>query len=234
MGTVGAGGLSFATQVILGRYLSVGEYSTYISLMAIAANAPHLSWYQLTIEPNTRFYSAPPLLPMEDELAALEEGGVALLEGAGYRRYEVSAWARPGEECRHNLNYWRFGDYLAIGAGAHGKLTNSAGEVRRYAKTRRPEDYLAADGTRRCAQRVLAGTDLRGEFMLNTLRLADGFTLDLFEKRTGLDAGTLGDSVEALEREGLLTVTGEQVRATALGQRFLDDVVGRFFEGAPT
>jgi oxygen-independent coproporphyrinogen-3 oxidase len=201
--------------------------------LAIAADAPHLSWYQLTIEPNTRFYSAPPLLPVEDELAELEESGIALLESAGYRRYEVSAWARPGQECRHNLNYWRFGDYLAIGAGAHGKRTDSTGVVRRYAKTRRPADYMASGGTRRVAQRVLDADDLRGEFMLNALRLSDGFTLGLFEQRTGLNARVLEESLGRLEQEGFLSVSSEQVRTTALGRRFLDDVVAHFLSSGP-
>lgn len=197
---------------------------------AIAAEAPHLSWYQLTIEPNTRFYSSPPELPVDDDLESLEESGASMLEAAGYRRYEVSAWARPGAECRHNLNYWRFGDYLAIGAGAHGKLTSAAGRVQRYAKTRQPDDYLAEGGLRRCNVRQLTEADLMGEFMMNALRLTEGFTLNLFESHTGLNARELREPLGALNDRGLLSISGEQIKATALGLRFLDDVVGFFFK----
>ena len=197
---------------------------------AIAARAPHLSWYQLTIEANTRFYRNPPLLPAEDELGAIETRGAGLLEAAGYRRYEVSAWAKPGEECRHNLNYWQFGDYIAIGAGAHGKITDPAGAICRYRKTRRPEDYLAAGGTARRDVRTLDAADRCGEFMMNALRLAEGFDLGLYEARTGLPSSTIADTVAQLEDRTLLSVKGARLRATALGWRLLDDVVGPFFE----
>ena len=196
---------------------------------AIALAPPHLSWYQLTIEPNTRFYSDPPTLPDESILGTLEERGAQLLHAADFLRYEISAWARPGQECRHNLNYWRFGDYLAIGAGAHGKCSDPAGRILRYSKTRRPEDYLAADGTRRRGQRWLEADDRRGEFALNALRLREGFSRELFEARTGLPAASLDSTVRELEDRGLLLVEGEQLRASDLGWRFLDDVVGRFF-----
>ncbi len=196
---------------------------------AIEAGAPHLSWYQLTIEANTRFYSSPPLLPAEDMLGKLEDRGVELLQSAGYRRYEVSAWARPGEECRHNLNYWRFGDYLAIGAGAHGKVTGRDGLVRRYAKTRRPDDYLADGGTRRCSERILTEQDLSGEFMLNALRLTDGFHPQLFSRRTGLALAAIHQPLHELADSGLLQVSDERIATTELGRRFLDDVVERFF-----
>jgi oxygen-independent coproporphyrinogen-3 oxidase len=198
---------------------------------ALALEPPHLSWYQLTIEPNTRFYSDTPILPSENILGSLEEQGTALLEAAGYRRYEVSAWARPGQECRHNLNYWRFGDYLAIGAGAHGKVSFADGRVMRYAKTRRPEDYLAPHGTARKARRYLSDEDKRGEFMLNALRLEAGFSLALFEARTGLPADSLKTRLGRLSDQGLLELDADEgiVRCTALGWRFLDDVVGHFF-----
>jgi oxygen-independent coproporphyrinogen-3 oxidase len=197
---------------------------------AVAARAPHLSWYQLTIEANTRFYSDPPLLPAEDELADLETRGARRLEAAGYRRYEVSAWAQPGEECRHNLNYWCFGDYVAIGAGAHGKITDAEGTISRYRKTRRPEDSLAAGGTARRDLKTLDAADRCGEFMMNALRLAEGFDTALYEERTGLAPATIADTVAQLEEQELLARDGSRLRATALGWRFLDDVVGRFFD----
>jgi len=196
---------------------------------AIAASPQHLSWYQLTIEPNTRFYREPPLLPVEETLADLEEQGSALLAGAGYRRYEVSAWAMPGYECRHNLNYWRFGDYLAIGAGAHGKVTSAAGEIVRYSKTRAPDDYLAQGGTLRRGLRSLDAADRRGEFMLNALRLESGFTLALFEERTGLPPTEITTLIEEQTHRGLLLKDSGTIRCTPLGRRFLDDLVGAFF-----
>ena len=196
---------------------------------AIDAGAPHLSWYQLTIEPNTRFYSAPPTLPSEDVLGQRGQRGVERLSQAGYQRYEVSAWAQPGAACRHNLNYWRFGDYLAIGAGAHGKLTDGGGRILRYRKTRRPDDYLGAGGSTRRELRWLDTADRCGEFMLGALRLGEGFERELFEARTGLALAVLDDTIADLLAEGLLEEQGEQLRASARGQRFLDDVVGRFF-----
>jgi oxygen-independent coproporphyrinogen-3 oxidase len=196
---------------------------------ALALSPPHLSWYQLTIEPNTRFYAKPPQLPCETILGNLEEEGARLLNDAGYQRYEVSAWAKPGQECQHNLNYWRFGDYLAIGAGAHGKLSTSDGGIFRYNKTRQPEDYLSDGGSTRRAVRWLDDGDRQGEFMLNALRLSQGFSLDLFEARTGLSAQDIAGTVSKLVDQGLLRQDPRQIYCTDLGQRFLDDVVGAFF-----
>lgn len=196
---------------------------------ALALEPPHLSWYQLTIEPNTRFYTNPPRLPSETILGDLEEEGARLLESAGYHRYEVSAWAKSDQECQHNLNYWRFGDYVAIGAGAHGKLSSSEGEIIRYAKTRQPEDYLAKGGIMRRSVRTLDATDRQGEFMLNALRLREGFSNDLFEARTGLNAAQIDTTVKRLEDRGLLLRHKGQISTTDLGRRFLDDVVGAFF-----
>jgi len=199
----------------------------------IAARPTHVSWYQLTIEANTRFYRQPPRLPDEDLLGALETGGAARLQAAGFRRYEVSAWARPGAECRHNLNYWRFGDYLGIGAGAHGKITQAAGPILRYRKTRRPEDYLAPGGEQRRNPRELTDEDRCGEFMLGALRLSEGFTPALFESRTGLPLARVDSVIDGLLTEGLLEGADGSIRASALGWRFLDDVVGRFFDADP-
>jgi oxygen-independent coproporphyrinogen-3 oxidase len=196
---------------------------------ALALSPPHLSWYQLTIERNTRFYRERPLLPAEDVLATIETRGAEMLDAAGYRRYEVSAWAQPGQECRHNLNYWEFGDYLAIGAGAHGKITAADGAIHRYHKTRLPADYLRPGGTRRVAVRALDRDDRLGEFLLGALRLRGGFSTDLFEARTGIDARLLRQRAATAERDGLLEWQGDRLRCTALGWRFLDQVVARFF-----
>lgn len=196
----------------------------------IAAAPHHISWYQLTIEPNTRFYRYPPALPDEETLGDLEERGIVRLRAAGYHRYEVSAWAQPGGDCRHNLNYWRFGDYLAIGAGAHGKVTGRNGRILRYRKTRRPEDYLRSTGTERRDGKYLASEELPGEFMLGALRLARGFEPELFEGHTGLDFAVLQPALTRLQDEGLLERDSHGVRASSLGWRYLDTLVGRFFD----
>lgn len=196
---------------------------------AIRLAPEHLSWYQLTIEPNTRFYSAPPLLPVEDSLARLEEEGGAALAAGGFMRYEVSAYAR-GPRCRHNLNYWQFGDYLALGAGAHGKITRPDGSVWRYAKTRQPDAYMIAiPGEHTSQQGLLSAQDLAGEFMLNALRLDAGVPVQRFSEATGLPFDTIQATVASLAQEGLLATSSDILRTTPLGQRFLDTVVARFF-----
>lgn len=224
-----AGATSFNLDIMHGLPEQTLEEGLEDVRLALEAQPPHLSWYQLTIEANTRFYNAPPTLPLESVLEDLEATGAGLLRAAGLQRYEVSAWARPGQECRHNLNYWRFGDYLAIGAGAHGKLSNADGEILRYAKTRSPEDYMGARGTARRGTRTLDDDDRVGEFMLNALRLAEGFSLSLFEARTGLSASHIQPRLATLVDAGLLLSRGEQFHCSPLGWRFLDDVVGRFF-----
>ena len=189
----------------------------------------HLSWYQLTIEANTHFYSAPPLLPVEDSLARLEEEGGAALTAGGFMRYEVSAYAR-GDRCRHNINYWQFGDYLALGAGAHGKITQSDGSVWRYAKTRQPDAYMAAvAGAHTSQQRLLGAQDLAGEFMLNGLRLDAGVPVQRFSEATGLAYDAVQTTVARLAEEGLLRTDPDVLCTTPLGRRFLDNVVARFF-----
>lgn len=197
---------------------------------ALAFQPSHLSWYQLTIEPNTLFHKHPPLLPIEDELADIQQLGEAVLAAAGFSQYEVSAYSAPTFRCRHNLNYWSFGDYLGIGAGAHGKVSYSDGRIERYAKTRQPGAYLAARGGGFTASgQTLSPEDARGEFMLNALRLNDGFTREQFTVRTGLDASILEPTLQRFERERLLGVEGEQIKTTELGRRFLDTVVAGFF-----
>lgn len=198
---------------------------------ALGYEPPHLSWYQLTIEPNTVFHKRPPLLPVEDTLADIQDAGEQLLRGAGMQAYEVSAWSQPGRECRHNLNYWSFGDYLAIGAGAHGKVTHADGRIERYAKRRQPDDYLAAAaGGFEVGQRWLDENELPGEYMLNTLRLAGGAPLANFSRYTGLDSAVLEPTLGGLCERGLVEVTVDgYVRCTLVGWHFLDSVVGEFF-----
>ncbi|MEQ9397483.1 radical SAM family heme chaperone HemW [Haliea sp.] len=189
----------------------------------------HLSWYQLTIEQNTVFYTRPPLLPLEDALADIQDAGEALLAGTDLRQYEVSAWAVPGQQCRHNLNYWEFGDYLGIGAGAHGKVSFADGRILRYAKRRQPEAYMAAAPAQMQVQPLwLAKRDLPGEYMLNALRLNAGFQLADYSARTGLAADTLQPALDSLLGRGLLEQEAGQIRATGLGRRFLDTVIAEF------
>ncbi|WP_416396515.1 radical SAM family heme chaperone HemW [Allohahella sp. A8] len=207
---------------------------------ALQCGASHLSWYQLTLEPNTHFFSHPPPLPEDDDIADIQLAGQALLADAGLQQYEVSAYARTGEAARHNRNYWEFGDYLAIGAGAHGKLSApAAGEFLRYRKTRQPESYLKrAHGQQGliatsaagfvAAEEAITKESLPFEFMLNALRLTDGVAQSLFTERTGLELGLLEPQLSQLRQAGLMRADGDRLQTTALGARFLNDVVGKF------
>jgi len=199
-------------------------------LHAIACEPSHLSWYQLTIEPNTAFHRRPPQLPIENELADIQQCGEQLLARSGYAQYEVSAYSRSGYNCRHNSNYWSFGDYLGIGAGAHGKISFPDGRIARYAKRRQPEQYMSAEpGSFVASTRSLDHSEIVGEFMLNALRLNDGFTLPQFISRTGLDCAQLEPQLNSLCQRGLLLHDGDVVRTTESGRRFLDNVVAEFF-----
>ncbi|MEE4360699.1 MAG: radical SAM family heme chaperone HemW [Pseudomonadales bacterium] len=195
---------------------------------ALSLTPEHLSWYQLTIEANTHFHSRPPQLPLEDVLERIETEGAARIADAGLVRYEVSAWARPGGECRHNLNYWTFGDYLGIGPGAHGKCSavDATGglTIERTRRTRAPADWLQRPA-RRIAERVPEAS-LGGEFMLNALRLIEGVDEATFEARTGRPLAHLEPMLSAQRSEGLLRA--DRLATTALGLRFLDRVTGAF------
>ena len=199
--------------------------------LAVAlAHAPeHLSWYQLTLEPNTVFHRHPPRLPSEDALAEIQEHGERLLVAAGYTRYEVSAWARPGFRCRHNLNYWHFGDYLGIGAGAHGKLSlGKPARVVRTRRTRSPADYLAGSVQANRIQETVEPAQLVLEFLMNALRLPDGTTVTEFEARTGLALAVIADRIDGLVARGLLRDEPERLATTATGFRYLDSVLTEF------
>ncbi|MEJ2575414.1 MAG: radical SAM family heme chaperone HemW [Gammaproteobacteria bacterium] len=188
----------------------------------------HLSWYQLTLEPNTAFQRAPPPLPAHEAVADMQEAGQARLAAAELRQYEVSAYARPGRNCRHNTTYWTFGDYLGIGAGAHGKLTRADGRIERRHKVRHPTDYLAAAGrpAATAGARELTVGELGVEFMLNALRLREGVDEALFEARTGQRLALLAAPLAEARARGLLAA--DRLRATDLGWRFLDDLVSLF------
>jgi oxygen-independent coproporphyrinogen-3 oxidase len=196
---------------------------------AIALAPAHLSAYHLTLEPNTPFHHAPPPLPDDDLAADMQDMVEGALAAAGYEHYETSAFARPGRRCSHNLNYWEFGDYLGLGAGAHSKLTTRDG-IRREARPRGPRDYLAAPVSRRWQD--VAAADLPGEFMMNALRLADGFAPALFEERTGMPFATVEKSVLAARHDGLLEAGAERVRPTELGRRHLNRLLGVFLADA--
>lgn len=200
---------------------------------AIDLQPTHLSWYQLTLEPNTYFYKHPPVLPEDDLIADMQFKGQELLSHSCYTQYEVSAYARPGFECRHNRNYWEFGDYVAIGAGAHGKITNPAeGSITRYHNYRQPTEYMqqVSRGMARSGQQVLTEADVVFEFMLNALRLHDGFALALFPERTGLAVSQLQAGLDKAVQRGFLTVENEYVRPTTTGWQFLNKVIQLFLE----
>jgi oxygen-independent coproporphyrinogen-3 oxidase len=195
---------------------------------ALSLEPTHLSWYQLTIEPNTEFFSKPPTLPVEDTLCDIIDAGQQLLADKGFGQYEISAYAKPGKQSRHNLNYWRFGDYLAIGAGAHGKITNPDGSQFRYRKTRQPNHYLSLTKPTTAAIDIIEREALPLEFMMNTLRLTEGFETKLFEERTGLDFSTIEGQLIKATQEQLLKWDNERICPTEKGRVYLNELLERF------
>lgn len=202
---------------------------------ALALEPTHLSWYQLTLESNTEFFSHPPALPDEERLWDIQDAGHALIESAGFSRYEISAYARPGRRARHNLNYWRFGDYLGIGAGAHGKLTLRDGDgsmrIERRWKTRQPEAYL-----RRCndprgfvaGARTVDARALPLEFLMNALRLVDGVESGDWQNHTGRALSELTPRLRAARQKGLMEESPSRLQATPQGLLFLNDLLALF------
>ena len=193
---------------------------------ALSYQPPHLSWYQLTVEPNTEFYSHPPQLPDDDRLWDIYSQGGDYLRSRDFNDYEVSAWSRPGMASRHNLNYWTFGDYLALGAGGHGKISHADGQILRYWKTRQPQAYLNRIGSRTAGSEVITAAERPLEFLMNALRLSAGVSEHLFQERTGLPLSTIEVQLEALRRERL--IHPERIQATELGQRYLNSLLQRF------
>ncbi len=197
---------------------------------ALAFDTGHISWYQLTIEPNTVFYSQPPILPDDDYTADIADAGERLLHERGYQRYEVSAYAKPQQQCLHNLNYWQFGDYYGIGAGAHGKLSSSESVVR-TAKQRMPERYMTPrHNGRKALVRSLDPASLKAEFMLNALRLRDGVPATLYPVTTGRPMTDIMPEWTQLIQEELMAPSTTQLVTTDLGWRFLNTVIARFLE----
>jgi oxygen-independent coproporphyrinogen-3 oxidase len=196
--------------------------------LAIAQAPTHLSWYQLTMEPNTVFWNQPPELPEDDILWDIQEAGQALLAEHGYAQYEVSAYARGGLRARHNLNYWTFGDFLGIGAGAHTKLSSPEGRIIRSWKTRLPKDYLDPAKRFQAGERHLDADELPFEFLMNVLRLTDGVPAELFTQRTGIPLAGLATARAEAEARGLLQGDPQRLVATAEGQLFLNDLLQHF------
>jgi oxygen-independent coproporphyrinogen-3 oxidase len=196
---------------------------------ALALQPAHLSVYQLTLEPNTLFHAQPPELPDDDAIAVMQEALQTELTDAGFVQYEVSAYAHAGRRCRHNLNYWQFGDYLGIGAGAHAKITDAEGVTRLW-KVKQPRDYLETAGTPAGlgGEQRPGRDDVAFEFMLNALRLTEGVPAMLFSERTGLDLSCMQKPLTQAMARGLLDPGHEHFRPTPLGRRFLNELVALF------
>ncbi|MGD8163528.1 radical SAM family heme chaperone HemW [Pantoea sp. FN0307] len=193
---------------------------------AIALNPPHLSWYQLTIEPNTLFASRPPVLPNDDALWDIFEQGHQLLTAAGYEQYETSAYAKPGYRCEHNLNYWRFGDYLGIGCGAHGKLTQPDGRIVRTIKTRHPRGFMSGEYLDK--QYEVADEDKPFEFFMNRFRLLEPAPRGDFTRYTGLDETIIRPQLNSALEKGYLTETPQFWQVTEKGKLFLNSLLELF------
>ncbi|MBI5451635.1 MAG: oxygen-independent coproporphyrinogen III oxidase-like protein [Gammaproteobacteria bacterium] len=200
-------------------------------LTALSFEPQHLSYYQLTLEPNTPFAHQPPVLPHEDTLWQIQCAGLDLLASRGFQHYEISAHARPGQQCRHNLNYWLFGDYLGIGAGAHGKITDAAAQhITRRSKQRHPQRYLETAATPDVVseQRIVSRQEVGLEFLMNTLRLHDGFPVALFRERCGTPLTLISAGLQQAEQRGLIEQDLQWIRPTELGRRYLNDLLSLF------
>jgi oxygen-independent coproporphyrinogen-3 oxidase len=193
---------------------------------ALTFQTPHLSLYNLTLEPNTYFANFPPKLPSEDVVDAIFEQSLDLLTKAGFKRYEISAYAKPGMECKHNLNYWRFGDYIGIGAGAHGKIS-FPDKVTRQVRERHPETYMQAmeqKGNGLIESKDIPAADLPFEFMLNTLRLTNGVATNTFSERTGLPLSSINKGLDEASKKGLLDPDPTVLKGTPQGLRYLNNL----------
>ena len=199
-------------------------------LQAIDCAPTHLSWYQLTLEPNTLFHHNPPSLPDHEAQWDIQQAGQSLLASHGYEQYEVSAYAKNKAMCQHNLNYWQFGDYIGIGAGAHGKLTDTNGAITRYQKFRQPKQFMdeATQGKFRSSSKQLQIEDLPFEFMLNALRLKQGIEPAVYQERTGQPLSSVKNLVDQVKTSGLLQKTDSKIVCTERGWRFLDDTLSVF------
>ena len=201
---------------------------------AMELQPAHLSWYELTIEPNTWFYRHPPIRPDDEILWEMQTAGRSLLSEAGYARYEVSAYAQAGRQCRHNLNYWQFGDYLGIGAGAHAKISNAATQtITRISKEKHPHTYLEAAHNRISTSAELSTDDVILEFAMNSLRLDRGFTRTAFTAATSLPASVIEAQVQSAIEKEWLTENNDVIKATAKGQRYLNELLQLWMPESP-
>ena len=201
---------------------------------ALAFRPPHLSVYHLTIEPNTYFHRYPPVVPDDDTAAEMQDATASVLRAAGYDHYETSAYARPDHRSRHNLNYWTFGDYLGIGAGAHSKLS-FPDRIVRQTRYRQPREYMeqALAGSAVQTDQPVSAAEIPFELMMNALRLNEGFALSLFEERSGMPLVTVLHALDEAQRRGLVTRDHQRVAPTELGRRFLNDLLQIFLPDTP-
>ena len=199
---------------------------------AIDCQPTHLSWYQLTLEPNTRFHHTPPNLPNNEIMWEMQQQGQALLTQAGFTQYEVSAYAKDNQRSQHNMNYWEFGDYLGIGAGAHGKISMPEGQIQRYSNYRQPQQYMqqALEGMPRSSHQLLEHKDRPFEFMLNGLRLKHGIAASLFEERTYLKLETIEEKIATATQRGLIENNPQIIKTTPKGWDFLNNTVAHFID----
>lgn len=195
---------------------------------AIALDPPHLSWYQLTIEPNTLYYSKPPTLPDDDDLWDIFEQGHALLTEAGYQQYEISGYSKIGKQCQHNLNYWRFGDYLGIGCGAHGKISFADGNIIRTVKVKHPRGYLQANKPYLSQQTAVVDSERPFEFFMNRFRLLEACPKQDYIDRTGLPLTTIEANIDWAVAQNYLQDNGDQWQITEHGKLFLNDLLAAF------
>lgn len=197
---------------------------------AIDCQPSHISWYQLTIEENTLFHHTPPILPEDELLWEMQQRGQALLAKQGYKQYEVSAYAKNNKRCQHNINYWKFGDYLGIGAGAHGKLSMPDAKISRHTKYRHPEKYMqtALAGEARSSEKNLSEQDLCFEYILNIVRLKQGFNKTNFEINTRLPFSSIEEKLIKTIKTGLMEKVGDEYKTTEKGWAFLNDVMAEF------
>ncbi|GAA6205253.1 MULTISPECIES: radical SAM family heme chaperone HemW [Thalassotalea] len=196
---------------------------------AISLNPRHLSWYQLTIEPNTAFHSKPPKLPMDETLWKIQDKGFELLAQAGYQQYEISAFSQQGYQCQHNLNYWKFGDYLGIGCGAHGKISDVAQQtIYRTVKVKHPKGYLDQSRAHLDHLNIVEQSELPFEYMMNRLRLFSSFTLNEYQEATGLAADTIITILHQAKAKNLMENQDDSWRVTQQGHRYLNDLLEMF------
>ena len=195
---------------------------------AIALDPPHLSWYQLTIEPNTLYYSKPPTLPDDDDLWDIFEQGHALLTAAGYQQYEISGYSKVGKQCQHNLNYWRFGDYLGIGCGAHGKISFADGNIIRTVKVKHPRGYLQANKPYLSQQTAVVDSERPFEFFMNRFRLLEACPKQDYIDRTGLPLTTIEANIDWAIEQNYLQDNGDHWQITEHGKLFLNDLLAAF------